>query len=186
MLIKGVGVKNLHDYIKEKYPQNYNQWLNGLPVKSKDIFEKTIFLNEWYSLTDSVLIPSKIGSELFCNGDYDKFLYTTGQYNGVKNLNGVYKIFIKITSIEYILKKTRLIFKTYYNHGSIDVDFGENIEIILYGFDKGEEKWFVNIAGYLDSMYRMVSKKQKQFKVVNSFSETSDNKIIGKILIIEK
>lgn len=186
MLIKGVGVKNLQDYIKENFPEKYNEWVDKLPPKSKKIFSGVIFLNEWFEMQDSVLEPSKIASQMFYDGDYDKFLYTTGQYNGYKNLNGVYKLFIKIASVEYVLKKASLVFKTYYSKGSINVEFADNIEISLYGFDKGEEKWFVNISGWIDSLYKLVYKNDKKFRIENSYIEIAENKVIGKIEVIDE
>jgi len=186
MLIKGVVIKNIKDYIKEKYPDNYQKWFDLLPSESQQIFEKYVFLNDWFSLQDGALIPSIIAADLFLDGDYDRFLFETGQYNGLKDLNGVYKLFMKIATLEYVLKKASLVFSTYYRAGSIKVEKAKNIELTLYGFDKGEEKWFVNISGWLDSMAQIVWKNSKKYRIENSFTETENNKVIGKIIVIEE
>jgi hypothetical protein len=184
MKIKGTGVINLRDYIKEYYPDMYEEWVERLSARSSYIFSNVIFNTQWYDLTDSVLEPSKVGAEMFMGGDYDKFLFETGKYNGNVVLNGIYRFFIKMSSFEYVMDKASLIFETYYSEGGISVRMTEPIEVELKGFRRSEQKWIVNISGWIYSLYRLVTRGKKEFEVSREIEEdTVSDYIVGKIFI---
>ena len=184
MKIKGTGVINLKDYMLRKHKEDYDKWLMALPPASKKIFSNIIFNTNWYDLKDSVLIPSKVAADKFYGGDFESFLYITGQFNGEEVLNGIYKFFIKISSIDYVMSKASLVFDTYYSDGSIDIETGDNFVVTLYGFSKEEEKWFINISGWIDSLYKLVTRGKQKYKVSwQTIYEDSNNKVIGKIFI---
>jgi hypothetical protein len=113
MEIKGTALISLQEYVRKKHPDRFEEWLNSLPEPSRNIMASSILTNSWYPIQDAIIEPTKKICDLFYNGDI-KGAWEAGRYSAEHALKGIYKIFVKIGSPEFILNKASRILPTYY------------------------------------------------------------------------
>ncbi len=186
MDIKGTAVKSTELFVKEKFADGYEKWINILPEESRKIFEGGILSSSWYSLKDAVLIPTiKIG-ENFYEGDTEKAAYEVGRFSAVYALKGVYKIFVKIASADFVIKRTTSIFSTYYSNGDFKISHrdSDKVEFIVSGFKKGDEIIFPRITGWAEGVFNVIS--DQLFETKLEFYEIENDFLEGKINIFWK
>ncbi len=183
--IKGPSLNYIAEFIKEKFNGRYNEWFDKLPPKSKDIFKDMILSTNWYSLQAGHIDGIKTLGLVFFEGDVFKAAYEMGKFGGKKALTGIYKIFIKIPSIDFIVKKVSTISSTYYSEEiNIEVITHSESKIALEvrGFLLGQELMMPNIGGWIDNLMSIISKKS--YKIEYKSTPTDNNHIIGNIDIL--
>ncbi len=120
METKGATVKSIVEFVKNKFPQRYTEWLNSLPSESRTIVESAIYATNWYPIVEALIIPTKQLAILY-NGDAKKAAWEAGRFNAEISLTGIYRIFIKVSSPNYIIERASKIFSTFYNPSEIKV-----------------------------------------------------------------
>jgi len=187
MKIKGTSVSNTNDYVKSFFSKQYKEWIEALPEKSKEIFSNPILASNWYDITDSQVEPIKKIAELFYNGNYKETFYRVGKDGANRALNGVYKIFIKIATLEFVIKRATVISSTYYTEdGGIKVIENNNNLILLdlVGFETGQELMADNISGWLDGLLEIVT--NRKYFIENIYKDSINNKLDVKIKVTFK
>ncbi len=165
--IKGPSLKYILDFIEDRFSDKYDVWFENLPAESKNIFREIILSSNWYDLNFGHIIPIKTLGDVFFNGDFFKAAYEMGKFGGKKALGGIYKIFIRIPSLDFIVKKVSNITSTYYSEG-IKIDLVEhthnNLSLKVNGFYVGQELMMPNISGWLDNLMSIILKKEYKIK----------------------
>lgn len=184
ILIKGPSLSYFSKFIEKYFPGRYDEWFNDLPEESKKIYSQIILPSKWYDLNSGNIDSLKSLAKVFYQNDAEKVAYEMGKYSGNIALNTVYKIFIKIPSIDFIIKKVAVITSTYYSTPvkiSVTKNTKENITLSIKGFNVGQELMFPNISGWLDNLCSIILKGN--YKIAFQF-ETVEDKLEGKIDII--
>lgn len=119
MHIKGTAVKSINEFVKSKFTEKYDEWLNSLPEQSSKIYKSPVFVTEWYLISDSCIEPIAAIGRMFYDGDVEKAAYDTGVYSAKSALSGIYKIFLKVSSPDFIIKRAGIIMNSYYKPGKI-------------------------------------------------------------------
>ncbi len=181
METKGTAIKNLQGYLIEQLGQDkFKEFIDLLPEKSKEIHNGVILNTRWYDLKDSIIVPFRIYVEMI-NGDFDQEFYAVGKDSAQRNLSGIYRFFISVASVDFVIKRAAIIFSTYYNGGKIDIAKESNkIYLNVMGFDKSEEKIIINIAGWVEGVFDVIAKDK--YKVEFLTEDLPENKILGKII----
>ncbi len=121
MVVKGIALESTPKFILKKLGEDaHKKWINSLSENAKKVYSMPIFNHKWYSLKEYLLDPTMILCELFFNGDIEKVL-DIGRFSAENSLKGIYKIFIKLGSPEFILKKASMVLSSYYQPSSIEV-----------------------------------------------------------------
>ena len=115
MEVKGTAVKSIKDFVQNEYKVQYNNWINALPTPSQEIMKGGVFANNWYSMKDAAIEPTKVIAQMFFNGDIKKAALQSGRYSAEAGLKGVYKIFIMIAKPSYIMQRATRVFQSYYS-----------------------------------------------------------------------
>ncbi len=159
MQIKGTAVKSTGIFVKENYPDRYEEWLASLKDEVKASFVDGVLAGGWFSLEDYVLEPTRKVGELFFNGDIEKGAYEIGKSSAIFALKGIYKIFVKVASVDFVLKRSTSIFSTYYSGGKFEVidNDGKRVQFLCTGFDESEKLIFNRIAGWLDGIFSVIA-----------------------------
>ena len=164
MKIKGTAVKSTQEFVKIKFPDRYNEWLESLPEESRIIYKDVVLSGNWYDLVDSILKPTKKIAELFYDSETNKLAYSIGKESALQALSGIYKIFVKIASVDFVLKKVKSIFTTYYSSGKFEL-IKNNKKLISFritGFKEEEKLIFERIAGWIDGIFEVIAYKEKK------------------------
>ncbi len=183
MEIKGTAVKATPDFVKEKFGPKYNEWLKSLPEQSRKIIDQPIYATTWYSLMDSVIIPTQKAGDLFYNGDYNKAAHEIGRYSAEIALKGIYKIFVRVSSPHFVLSRASSIFSAYYQPADIRViESAEKRAVIQLSKFHPNEKLIMNrIAGWIEKTLEITLKSALKVDVENQIDNTT---LTSKITII--
>lgn len=173
MEIKGTAVKTTPDYVKEKFPNRYSEWMNSLPEESRKVFEQPIYATNWYNLIDSVIIPTQKAGDLFFNGNHIEAAHVLGRYSSEIALKGIYKIFVRVSSPHFVLSRASSIFSAYYKPSDIKVveSKDKRCAIKLAQFHVNEKLIMHRIAGWIEQTLEITLKSALTVDVRNEISE---------------
>jgi hypothetical protein len=151
MEIKGTALLAIRDFVKLNHKDKYETWLNMLNDDSRNIFNSAIDSTLWYPVDIGAVEPTtKIGELIFMN-DLKKGAWESGRYSAEKGLTGIYKIFVKASSPNFIISRAKDIFAKYYRPCQVKVVKNESKGIVLHmvDMDQGNEVVEYRIAGWI-------------------------------------
>lgn len=159
--IKGTSLSDLVAYIKDVFPEKYQTWLEELPPQSKDIFYNVILNTSFYDVYFGHVEPLKVLGKVCFENDIFKAAYECGRYGSQRSLKGIYSIFLKIPSVDFVVKRVSMITATYLQGVTIDVSRNDKDLLLLEikGYSKEEFIMIVNMSGWIDNLMSIVSKK---------------------------
>lgn len=151
MQIKGTAVKATVQFMKEQFPDRYKEWLDALPAASKQIMQNPIYATGWFSLMDSVIVPTEILGKM-CFKNPEEGAWQVGAYSADYALKGIYKVFVRISSPSFMLSRASSIFASYYKPAVIHVTEKKTKRVVLRleKFDTQERLIMHRIAGWLE------------------------------------
>jgi len=120
MEVKGTAIKTIPEFIKNKFPNDYNRWLNALSPESKNIFTDRVSLLKWYPIQDALIKPTRLIGEMFYN-DIEKGAFELGVYSSESAIKGIYKMLVKVSSPSFIVSRASNIMSNYYKPCIMDV-----------------------------------------------------------------
>ena len=159
--LKGTSLSDLVSYIKDVFPDKYQIWLEQLPPESQDIFNNVILNTTFYDVYYGHVEPLNVLGKVCFDNDTIKAAYECGKYGSQKSLKGIYSIFLKIPSVDFVVKRVSMITATYLQGVRIDVSRNDKDLLLLdiNGYSKDEFIMIVNMAGWIDNLMSIVSKK---------------------------
>jgi len=174
MEIKGTAVKTTPEFVKERFPGRYMEWLQSMPSSSRTIFEQPIYATSWYDLIESVIIPTQKVGDLFFDGNHTEAAHMLGRYSAEVALKGIYKIFVRVSSPHFVLSRASSIFSAYYNPSVIRVIEGKDRRCVLELKQfKTNEKLIMNrIAGWVEQTLEITLKRALSVVVENNEAGT--------------
>ncbi len=181
MKIKGSSVQQTIDFVKEKYPSRYEEWLGTLPAETKKIMTGLVMPVLWYPLQEGVIIPTMHIGNLFYN-DPIKGSHEVGRYSAEKALKGIYKVFVRISTPSFMISRASSIFLSYYDNAQIQaVEINsKKTELHFFNFTEDEKFIFHRVAGWVEGALSVL--KAKNTKTMVDFY-TKEQKFACKITI---
>jgi len=169
MEIKGTAVKATPDFVKERFPGRYMDWLQAMPSSSRRIFEQPIYATSWYNLTESVIIPTQKVGDIFFNGNHTEAAQMLGRYSAEIALKGIYKVFVRVSSPHFVLSRASSIFSAYYNPSVIRVieSKEKRCALELKQFKPNEKLIMNRIAGWIEQTLEITLKRALSVVVEN-------------------
>lgn len=183
MKVKGTAVKSVKEFVKDKFTEDYDKWLNSLSDESKKIHTDAILASNFYSLSDAILKPTEAVGVLFYKGNVEKAAYDMGKYSGLKALKSVYKIFVKISSLDFVLRRVTSIYSTYYDSGKLFMTerTDDVAKFSILGLSESEKLNIHRISGWAEALFTVISKNPKS--VVPHIVKKDGEFIEGEIII---
>jgi hypothetical protein len=175
MQVKGSAIASMPAFITEKFGQaGMDKWLNSLSPEGKKIYGSKVLANNWYSLKESMLDPSAKVCELFYRGDV-KGAWELGRYSADFGLSGIYKIFVKVGSPEFIIKRGSTIIAGYYQPCKLDVvETGpKNVVLHLSQFPELTPVLEARLCGWMQRALEINGCKNVTPKVTKSITKGS-------------
>lgn len=153
MDIKGTAVIAIRDFVKQNYGNKYDEWIRNLSEESQNIFNETIDSSAWYPVESGAIEPTRKIGELFYNNNPAKGAWESGRYSAHKALHGIYKIFVKASSPNYIIQRASRVFATYYRPCTMSVvDKKEKgVTLRINSPEKNDEVLENRIAGWIEN-----------------------------------
>ncbi len=169
MEIKGTAVKTTPEFIKKRFPNRYREWINSLPEASQQIMKDVIYATSWYPLHESVIIPTQKAGDMFFSSQRDAAL-ELGKFSAEVALRGVYKIFVRISSPQFVLSRATSVFSTYYNPSDFKVveqSTGKAV-MAIKNFEKKDQLILYRIAGWMEKTLEITLRKDIKVNVKKS------------------
>ncbi len=121
MKVKGTALKTTRDFVKAKFPDKFEFWYDQLPEGTKRFYSGHINVSNWYPFKEAYLIPMEYISKIFYNENEKTAGHELGEYSADIALKGVYKVFLFITSPNYLMTRASKIITTYYNPSEVKI-----------------------------------------------------------------
>ncbi|WP_424357318.1 hypothetical protein [Methanocella sp. MCL-LM] len=175
MQVKGSAITSLPAFITEKHGQaGLTRWMDSLSPEGKKIYGMKVLANNWYSLKDAMLDPTAKACELFYRGDV-KGAWDMGRFSADYGLNGIYKIFVKVGSPEFIIKRGSTIIAGYYQPCKLEVvETGpKNVVLHLSQFPELTPFLEARISGWIQRALEINGCKSVMPKVTKSITKGS-------------
>jgi hypothetical protein len=170
--IKGSVINDSINTVKKKNgDQVYNNILSQLDEQARQLFEKPILDTGWYSL-DSFSKFVELEIKLTANGDENELVIHSEDVIE-KQLKGIYKIFVKLGSPEFILNRISILHQGYLRGVSIKIKLdGPDKAIITYtGFEKQHRLIGFGLVGFYKKAIEISGAKNIHTKFLTSIEE---------------
>ncbi len=171
--IKGSVVSDTFNAVKKRSgDQVFNDIISQLDVQSKKTFDNMILATEWYSL-DSFINFLELDIKLTSEGN-EKILEIRSEELLDKQLNGIYKSFVKFGYPEFVIDNcVSVMHKGYFNAVSIEKEMeGSNKVLIKYiGFEKQHRLIGYSIIGFYKKALELSGAKNIQTKYLTLIEE---------------
>ena len=173
MEVKGTAIKTTRDFIKTKFPEQYNAWFNALPPQSRALFESALDATGWYPLNDAYIIPIRKVVEMFYDNDTRSGGEDLGKYSAEVALKGFYKVFLLVASPTYLIQRASKIFTTFYQPSKIDVEVLDSHGAILkiLEFDGIDVALEYRIAGWILKALELANCREPSYEVKSSLAK---------------
>jgi len=152
MQVNGTAVASLPLFIRSKFGEaGFNRWIQSLPAEAAKIYSTNIFPSSWYPLDKVVIEPTRKFCDLFYGGNL-KGAWEGGRFSADYGLKGVLKIFVKVASVNLLIKKAGLILPTYYKPSEITLIENEKGKacIRITKFPEMDQIIEFRIAGWIE------------------------------------
>jgi hypothetical protein len=175
MKIKGTSVAVTFDFVKSNFPDSVEEWLGNLPESSRTIFKNPIISMQWYPFFEGMIFPTETIGRMFYQNNMQKASYEIGKFSAEKSLKGVYKIFVRIASTSFVLKRTSQIFNTYYDSTSIEILEQNDTKVVfkVSGIKPEGRLIFNRIAGWMEKTIEIVNNKPIQVDFTEKILENN-------------
>ncbi len=121
MDVKGTALASIREFVLNEFgKEGLDRWLDSLPDDSRELHSSSIKLDMWYPLYKMMVEPTQKICDLFYRGDL-KGAWEGGRYSADFALHGIYRLFVKLGSVESLIKRASLIFPTYYRPSILKV-----------------------------------------------------------------
>ncbi len=176
MKVKGTILSSLHRFIKENFPNRFDEWINALPDESKPIFSNPILATEWYSYRDGLIKPSEILAKMFYGNDIKKASWEIGRYSAEVALTGIYKVFILIATPQFIMKRGGKILASFYEPSVLKVgaERPKGVDIHVTDFPDPTAIAEYRIAGWMEKALEITGVKNIKINITKSLTKGDD------------
>jgi len=152
MKVRGAALISLQSFILTSFgPERYGEWLKALPEESRKIFNSKLSLDEWYPLHAGLHHPTEILCNMFYRGK-PLGAWESGRYSADFGMNTLMKVFLKVSSVSFIVKKATAIITRYYEPCKVEVTEEEAFSTVVRISDFDEMTTIIEhrIAGYME------------------------------------
>lgn len=176
MKVKGTIITSVQGFVKENFPNRYQEWVDGLPNESKSLFTGIIKATEWYPYQEGLIKPTELLAKLFYNNDVLKAAWNTGRYSAEVGLTGIYKVFVLIATPQFIMKRAGKILSSFYEPSVLKL--GEvrpkGVDVNIVEFIDPSVVTESRIAGWMEKALEICGVKNITIDITKSLAKGDD------------
>jgi len=168
MEVKGTAVKSILDFLQTFHAPIKEEWLKLLPAESREIMENPILVTKWYDMNMGILQPTIVAAQLL-NEEVNALSWKTGIYSSKMALTGIYKVFIRIASTDFIISRAANIMETYYKNTSIKAleKTNKSVTLELLKYPKEFNLIMYRIGGWIQNTFETINCKNVKVTIKN-------------------
>lgn len=177
MQVKGTALRTTRDFVKSRFPELFEKWINSLAPESKKIYSATIDATAWYPYREAYLLPVEKIMELCYRGDRKTGGDELGNWSAEVSLKGFYKVFLLIASPQFLLQRASKIFTTFYEPSEIEASItGSNDAILkIIKFENIDESIEYRIAGWIRKALELANCNSPRYEIKKFLSKGDDS-----------
>lgn len=127
--------------------------MQQVPAACAQEIEKGMLTNQWYPLEWYVELNRAIDL-VFGQGDM-KLVWELGRVSADEALKGIYKVFYRVGSPEFIIKSAAVVWKQYYDCGQLQISNepcprGKKIRVAVKSFETPTEIIWMAVGGWIE------------------------------------
>jgi len=171
--VKGTAIISIPEFINRKFgKEGLNRWLNTLTENARKVYGCSILAGSWYPLKEIMVEPTRKMCELFYRGDL-KGAWEAGRSSADFGLKGVYKIFVKFGSPEFLIRKASAIFTSYYQPSEMKVVVQEDKKAVVHITQFSEASSLIEnrIAGWMERAMEISGCKNVKVSIPQSLAK---------------
>ena len=152
MQVKGTSLIATERFIKEQFgTAGFEKFKAALSPEARALFGATVLAPNWYPADPGFFEPMEKLCREFYGGDA-RGARELGRFSAVDGLRGVYRIFARMASVDYVLRKTANIFASYYRPGKMEVAHvtGRRITLRMSGIARVHPLFEARVCGWLE------------------------------------
>lgn len=172
MEIKGPAVKSIPDYVKKNHKARYTEWLDSLSSESKKIMGNPVYSTSWYPVKEAAIEPTEKMAQLFFSNRIEA-AWEAGKYSAESTLKGVYRIFVKASSPQYIISRASKVFTTYYRPSEMKVIDSTDKTVLVHITEFGEPNALLEyrIGGWMEKALELSGCKEVKVHIKKSLTK---------------
>ncbi|MBN2348188.1 MAG: hypothetical protein JXJ22_05085 [Bacteroidales bacterium] len=173
MQVKGTALKSTRDFVKDMFPLKYNEWINVLPSKSREIYRNTISVSGWFPIKEGYLDPIDKIVDMFFSGDMRKGGEEIGKYSAEIALKGIYKVFLLIASPKFLIQRASRIITTYYqpSRAIVNENGPNSATLVILEFSEINIGLEYRIAGWCIRALELANSKDVKYSIDKSLAK---------------
>jgi hypothetical protein len=174
MEVKGTGIKTTRDFVKTKFPSQYDQWLNSLPDKTKALYASAMInMAGWYPIKDAYLIPIDKTISMFYGGNIKDGAEAIGKFSADIALKGIYKLYLLIATPQYLMQRASVVFSTFYSPCDIKISesTGKSVTMQVPTFPEMTPAVEYRIAGWCVRALELCGCKDIRYNIKQSLTK---------------
>jgi hypothetical protein len=175
MEVKGTAINSIPEFISRKFGREaLSQWLNALSERARRVYGGAILSGNWYPVKEIMEEPTKKMCEMFYRGDV-RGAREGGRYSAEMGLKGVYRIFVKLGSPEFLIRKASTIFTSYYQPSEMKVVAQEDRKAVVHITKFAEASLLIEnrIAGWMERALEISGCKNVKILITQSLAKGS-------------
>jgi hypothetical protein len=172
MEVKGSAVSSIPEFVKNRFGSKMDDWIGKLPPDSRQIMTNKILSSSWYPVRKAVVEPTAVICDLFYGGD-KRGAWESGRFSADHALRGIYKIFVKAGSPQFIIGKASNIFSSYYRPSEIKVAELSSKGTIVHITQFAEPSEYIErrIAGWIERALEISGCKGVKIQILRSLTK---------------
>jgi hypothetical protein len=155
--IKGVTIFSLRKEVLKKGPDFYDQFASRLEPELRQVFQATLS-NAWVPLQKYSALIQAAAWALY--PDDPDGLRKIGRTVALDHMRGIYKFFLKVLSVPYLLGQVPRLWKTYHDCGVPYVDGNiqdRQVSLVVENFPVMPPAFPETNAGYIEASLELAS-----------------------------
>lgn len=173
MEVKGSAVNSVPEFVRIKYGESFDEWLDSLSEDSRKIMKEPIIpAISWYPIRPGLIEPTRKICELFYGND-EKGAWEAGRFSAEKGLIGIYKIFVKLGSPKFIVGRAATIFSSYYKPSTMEITDQSEKKVVLHikEFPELERLVELRICGWIERALEISGSKEVKVDLTKSLTK---------------
>jgi hypothetical protein len=173
MKVKGTIISSVPTFVKDKFPDKYQEWQQNLPPASQQILMNTVMASEWYDIENGLLAPTRLLAKMFYESDLEKASWEMGRYSAEVGLSGIYKVFVLIATPQFIMKRGGKILSSFYQPSVLTTsnERPKGVDILITEFENSTVITESRIGGWMEKALEICGIKNITIDKVKSIAK---------------